>query len=79
MNNGLRQSRKKNMENREKTGQTVFLKAAGAAFIAAGSIFIPPLIRKYGSRVYKASLKREVIDFDNMQPEIVPHEITEGE
>ena len=67
------------MENRKKKniGGTILLIAAGTALTVAGFIFIPPLIQKYGNKVYKASLKREVIDFENMGPEIVPHEITE--
>ena len=35
--------------------------------------------QKYGNKDYKVSLKREVIDFDNMGPEIVPNEATEEE
>ena len=69
------------MENRKKRniGGTILLVAAGAALTVAGFIVIPPLIQKYGNKAYMASLKREVIDFDNMGPEIVPHETTEEE
>lgn len=69
------------MGNRKKRniGGTILLVAAGAALTVAGFIVIPPLIQKYGNKAYKASLKREVIDFDNMGPEIVPHETTEEE
>lgn len=69
------------MENRKKKniGGTILLVAAGTALTAAGFIFIPPLIEKYGNKAYKASLKREAIDFDNMGPEIVPNETTEEE
>lgn len=66
-------SKKKNI------GGTILLVAAGAALTVAGFIFIPPLIQKYGNKAYKASLKREVIDFDNMGPEIVPNDTTEEE
>lgn len=66
-------SKKKNI------GGTMLLVAAGTALTVAGFIFIPPLIEKYGNKAYKASLKREVIDFDNMGPEIVPQESTEEE
>lgn len=67
------------MENYKKRniGGTILLIAAGAVLTVAGFMFIPPLIQKYGNKAYKASLKREVIDIDNMGPEIVPHETTE--
>jgi len=69
------------MENRKKRniGGTILLVAAGVALTVSGFIVIPPLIQKYGNKAYKASLRREVIDFDNMGPEIVPHETTEEE
>ena len=69
------------MENRKKRniGGTILFIAAGAALTVVGFVFIPPLIKKYGNKAYKASLKREVIDFDNMGPEIVPHETKEEE
>jgi hypothetical protein len=44
----------------------------GSALTVAGFIIIPPLIKKYGDKVYKKSLNTEDIDFDNMGPEIVP-------
>ena len=40
----------------------------------AGFIIIPPLIKKYGNKVYKKLLNTEDIDFDDMGPEIVPFE-----
>lgn len=60
-------------------GGTILLVAAGAALTIAGFMFSPPLIQKYGNKAYKASLKREVIDFGNMGPEIVPRETKEEE
>ncbi len=66
-------------QKRRNIGGTLLLVAAGAALTVAGFIVIPPLIQKYGNKAYKASLRREVIDFDNMGPEIVPHETTEEE
>ena len=60
-------------------GRTILLVAAGATLTVAGFIFIPPLIQKYGNKAYKVSLKKEVIDFDNMGPEIIPNETTEEE
>ena len=69
------------MENHKKRniGGTILLVATGTVLTVAGFILIPPLIEKYGNKAYKASLKREVIDFDNMGPEIVPNETTEEE
>lgn len=69
------------MENRKtrNIGGTILLVAAGVTLTVAGFIVIPPLIQKYGNKTYKASLKREVIDFDNMGPKIVPLETTEDE
>ena len=67
------------MEKRKKKniGGTILLVAAVAALTVAGFIAIPPLIQKYCNKAYKESLKREVIDFDNMGPEIVPNDTTE--
>lgn len=53
-------------------GGTLFLIAVGAILTVAGFLCIPPLMRKYSNKVYKTSLKKECIDFDNMGPEIVP-------
>lgn len=48
--------------------------AIGAGLTAAGFIIIPPLIKKYGTKVYRNTLNSSEIDFDNMGPEIVPFE-----
>lgn len=45
---------------------------AGSALTVAGFIFIPPLVQKYGNKIYKKSLKNDEIDFDEMGPKIVP-------
>lgn len=60
-------------------GEKMLLVATGAALTVAGLMFIPSLIQKYGNKAYKVSLNREVIDFDNMGPEIVPNDPTEEE
>ena len=39
--------------------------------VAGGFIIIPPLMKKYGNKLYKESLKKEKIDFENLGPEIV--------
>lgn len=51
----------------------------GATLTVAGFIVIPLLLEKYSNKIYKSSLKREQIDFDNMGPEIVLHDKMEGE
>lgn len=43
----------------------------GSALTVAGVIIAPPLIKKYGNKVYKKSLNTDDIDFDDMGPEIV--------
>ena len=51
------------------------LAVAGAIMMtAAGIIIIPRLMRKYSNKVYKASVKKDEIDFDNLGPEIVRKE-----
>ncbi len=37
-----------------------------------GIIVITPIIDKYSSKMYKSSLKKEKIDFDNIEPIIIP-------
>ena len=44
-----------------------------------GIIVIPPLLKKYGVKLYKSSAKKEEIDFDNLGPEIVKKDKTEEE
>lgn len=51
--------------------------AVGATLTIAGLVFIPPLLQKYAGKVYKVSVKKASIDFDNMGPEIVPLKNTE--
>lgn len=47
------------------------------ALTAIGFLVIPKLIKKYGDKIYKSSLKNEEIDFDEMGPEIVKKNIEE--
>ena len=42
-----------------------------ATLTVVGFIVIPPLMKKYGNRLYKKSVKSEEIDFDALAPEIV--------
>lgn len=42
-----------------------------ATLTVVGFIVIPPLMKKYGNKLYKKSAKSEKIDFDALAPEIV--------
>ena len=53
--------------------------AGGTALTVVGFVLIPPLLKNYGKKLYKTSLKNENIDFDNMGPEIVEKETKEEE
>lgn len=66
-------------EDKKRKTTKVFMMVGGVALTLAGVIVIPPLIEKYSNKMYKKSLKNEEIDFDNMGPEIVPHDKIEGE
>lgn len=39
--------------------------------VLVGFVVIPYFIDKYGNKIYKSSLKRNVIDFDNLGPQII--------
>lgn len=41
------------------------------AITVLGIIFLPPMLRKLGNKMYKQSLKKDEIDYDNLGPEIV--------
>ena len=56
------------------TLKTILLVVGVIAVIIIGFIIIPPLMKKYGNKIYKFSLKKDYIDFDNMGPEIVKKE-----
>lgn len=66
-------------EMKKKTKNKVLLAIGGIALTVAGFIIIPPMIDKYGNKIYKASLKKDDIDFDNIGPEIIKKESKEGE
>ena len=42
-------------------------------------LVIPPLMEKYSNKIYKFSLKKDNIDFENMGPEVVNKEESKGE
>ena len=47
--------------------------------MAVGFLVIPPLMEKYSNKIYKFSLKKDIIDFENMGPEVVNKEESKGE
>lgn len=59
---------------KKSTTKKILIFLAAATLTLIGFIVIPPLIDKCAKRVYKASLKKEEIDFDDMGPEIIPND-----
>ena len=47
--------------------------------MAVGFLVITPLMEKYSNKIYKFSLKKDNIDFENMGPEVVNKEESKGE
>lgn len=66
-------------ENKKKRSaiSTALVVAGSAAFTVVGVVVIPPLLKKYSNKLYKFSVKKNEIDFDNLGPEIVRKEETE--
>lgn len=59
---------------KKSTTEKVLIFLGAATLMVVGFIVIPPLIDKCAKKVYKASLKNEEIDFDDMGPEIIPND-----
>ena len=59
------------MMKNEKKFRNVLILVSGVILTIFGFIFIPPLLKKYETKIYKTKLKKEEIDFNNMGPEIV--------
>ena len=53
------------------TEKTVCLVFGIAALTLIGFLMIPPLMQKYSNKIYKLSLKKDEIDYENLGPEIV--------
>lgn len=58
-------------KKKDKFGNIIWI-VVGSVSTIVGIFIIPFLIKKYGNKAYKKSLKTEEIDFDEMGPEIVP-------
>lgn len=56
---------------KEKKKSKIWWGIGSFVLVAIGFTVIPFFIDKYGNKIYKSSLKRDVIDFDDLGPEIV--------
>lgn len=56
---------------KEKKKSKVWWGIGSLVLVVIGFTVIPYFIDKYSNKIYKYSLKRDVIDFDNLGPEIV--------
>lgn len=62
------------------SNKTILWMVGFMALVAVGIFVIPPLMKKYSNKLYKKSLKKDEIDFDNLGPEIVKTEdVQKGE
>ena len=59
---------------KKSTTEKILIILGAAALMVVGFIVIPPLIDKWSKKLYKASLKNDEINFDDMGPEIIPNE-----
>ena len=57
--------------NTKSTTEKILIILGAAVLMIVGFMIIPPLIDKCSKKVYRASLKNEEIDFDDMGPEIL--------
>ena len=59
--------------------KTIYWIIGTVAVTTVGFLVIPPLMKKYSNKLYKFSLKKDNIDFENMGPEVVEKEKSKGE
>lgn len=59
--------------------KTIYWIIGTVAVTTVGFLVIPPLMKKYSNKLYKFSLKKDNIDFENMGPEVVKKEKSKGE
>lgn len=60
------------------SGKTMYQTIGIVAAIALGFLAIPPILKICGNKLYKYSLKKDKVDFENMGPEIVRKEKQKG-
>lgn len=58
--------------------KSTFMFIGGIALAVTSMITLQPLIKKYSAKLYKASLKKDPIDFDNLGPELVKADTREN-
>ncbi len=60
------------MERKKRKGKSIFWYVLGStALTVIGFVLMPPLIKMYGNKLYRYSLRKEESDFENLGPEIV--------
>lgn len=59
--------------------KTIYWIVGIAAVTVIGFLLIPQMMRKCSNKIYKYSLKKGEVDFENMGPEIVKKEKSEEE
>lgn len=60
-----------NTTSKASLNTTVLVVAGVIVLIIAGFVVIPPLLRKYSNKLYKASIKKDEVNINSLGPEIV--------
>lgn len=60
-------------------GKIIYWFIGLAIVTTIGFLVIPSLMKKYSNKLYKFSLKKDKIDFENMGPEVLKKEKIKGE
>lgn len=60
-------------------GRTIYWIIGIVAVTAIGFLVIPPLMKKCSNKLYKSSLKKDKINFENMGPEVLKKEESKEE
>lgn len=60
-------------------GKTIYWFIGLVTVTTIGFLVIPSLVKKYSNKLYKFSLKKDKIDFENMGPEVLKKEKIKGE
>lgn len=67
------------MDKKDKSKSRVGVILGGVALTVVGFWMIPPLISRFGRKIYKATRKNDSIDFSKLGPEIVKDNTEEME
>ena len=57
-----------------KKRKTIYWVLASCTVATVGFVVVPPIVKKISAKLYKADLRKEEIDFENLGPEIVKKE-----